>query len=791
MLKNYFIVALRSFYKQKTYALINLTGLTIAIAVAILAMLFIRHELSYDRWLPNQENIYKVYRQWGNDGGSGWTPYPLAEVLRSEFPEVRSATWTVEVGEVLVATADKQKSLYLKGAAITDSSFLHVLPYPLKYGNAQTAMQRPSSALLSHELAETLFGSENPLGKIVVFNDDTDFMVTGVLAPYQGNAHMNVDIVLHDTTHVGEHWSGNNPATYVALHAGADVAALEQKITDNINPRIKAEVKDSWERYPDWRLQKLPAVHLNEAQVHGPFTGKGSMRTVYIIGLVALVVLAIASINYMNLATAQATRRAREVGVRKVTGATNRQLITQFLAEATLQALVALPLAMLLADLILPAFETVVNRDLILNWSVWSSLSSYLLLLVIILGALSGSYPAFFLAAYRPADVLKGQWLRKDRGRILRHGMVVTQFTGAMVAAIVMFFIYQQVQFMQNQELGFQAEQVMVIKSNTNQTYQKVEAIKQQLLQHAHIRSISATSTMPGQPESDNAFKIEGMASDQFVDIYFTDSDYAETLSLTVKEGRFLTPADTTPNTFVVNETFLKEYNIQDPIGHPIKFSWSETPGMIVGVVKDFHYHSLEYDINPLVISGAIGPMRGGWVSNVAIRIASQDIRSTIAEVEQFWQQIEPNHPIRYTFLDDDFAELYAEQERLGQTLLYATILTLLIATLGLFALASYMAEQRTKEIGVRKVLGASISQIIVLLGSDFLRLVIIAGLVAAPVSLWLAYQWLSNFAYKTDITIIPFVATMAIAILVAIVTVSSRAWRAAHVNPVESLRSE
>lgn len=791
MFRNYLLVAFRSFQKQKVYAVVNLVGLTIALAVAMLAIVFIRHELSYDTWLPGHENIYKVYRQWDKDGGSSWTPYPLAEVLRNDFPEVKSATWVEEGNDILLATIDQQKSLYVKSLAATDSSFLQTIPLPLKYGDPTTALHRPNVALLSETLAKTLFGEENPLGKLVVLNGDMDFEVTGVMEPAKGNTHFNADIVICDTSYTSENWSGNNPATFLALHEGTDIAALEEKIKENINPRIKAEVNDGWESYPDWRLQAWSDIHLNEAHVEGPYTGRGSMRTVYIIGLVALVVLAIATINYMNLATAQATQRALEVGVRKVSGASHQQLVGQFLTEALLQAVIALPLAMLLAGQILPVFNSTVDRDLVLNWAIWKSLGLYLVALITLLGLLAGIYPAFFLSAYRPAEVLKGQWLRKDRGKLLRHGMVITQFTGAMIVAIVMFFIYWQVQFMQKQELGFQPEQVVVIRANTLNAYKKVAAIKQQLLQNTHIQSIAATSTMPGQPESDMGFRVGSLEKDKSVDVYFTDADYAEVIGLKMKEGAFLSATDTTVNNYVVNEAFVKEYHLEDPIGYPIQFSWITEPGRIIGVVEDFHIHSLAQGIKPLVISGAIGPMRGGWVGNVAIRVSSQDMRSTLAEIEQFWKQIEPAHPMRYTFLDNDFSKLYAEQQRLGQTLLYATILTLLIAVMGLFGLASYMAEQRTKEIGVRKVLGATVQQIVLLMGRDFLKLVLIAGLIATPIAFWLAKSWLSNFAYRMDMTLLPFALVILLAVLVAFITVSARAIRAAKVNPVESLRSE
>ncbi|WPP48465.1 ABC transporter permease [Catalinimonas niigatensis] len=792
MFRNYITIALRSFKRQKVYSLVNLTGLTLAISVAILAIVFIRHELSYNRWIPNAENIYQVYRQFDPGYGTAYTPMPLAEALRNDFPEVAHATRMKEMGEVLLATTDQQKSLYVQHAISADSSFLKVFPFSLKYGNAETAMESPSAALISEALAQSMFGNEDPVGKILLFNDETDFQVTGVLEAFQGNTHFDVDIVMQDTMQVGS-WTGNWPATYVTLHDGVAVADFEQKMTADFTPRIKALVGDSWDKLPDWRLQQLADIHLDKdhVQVGGPFTGEGNLRTLYIIGIVALLILVIASINYMNLATAQAARRAREVGVRKVTGATHRQLVGQFLSEATLQALIALPLSIALSGLILPAFETIVNRDLILGWEVWQSISPYLLMIVLVLGLLSGSYPAFFLAAYRPTDVLKGQWLRKDKGRVLRNGMVIAQFTGAMVAAIVMFFIYQQVQYMQAQELGFQAEQVLVIKANTRQTYEKVLATKQELLRNANVQSISASSTVPGQFHSDYAFQLEGKESDRFVNIYFTDADFADALDLKIKEGRFLGPADTTVRTFVVNEAFVKEHGLQEPIGHMIKFSSEDEQGQIIGVVEDFHYRSLEKRIEPLTFSGAVQPMRGGWVENVAVRLSSQNIRSTIADIEQYWKQVEPAHPIRYTFLDEDFSELYAEQERLGKTLLYATLLTLLIATLGLFALASYMAEQRVKEIGLRKVLGASVQQLVMLMGKDFLKLVLIAGIVAAPIAFWLTDQWLTSFPYRMDMSMLPFLLVIGIALLVAFVTVSSKAIQAAHANPVDSLKNE
>ncbi|MGB3776778.1 MAG: ABC transporter permease [Tunicatimonas sp.] len=797
MLKNYLLIAVRNFWKQKNYTLLNVGGLALAIATAILALLFVRHEYSYDRWVPNQKNIYKVYRQWDSDGGNAFTPYRLAEALRNEFPEIASATWAVESGRVLIGAED-QEGVFADKIATVDSSFLRVLPFPLRYGNIDNALERPRTAVLSNETSQKLFGNENPVGRTLRVNADTDYEITGVLAPFAGSSHLAIDALIRDTANVYLSWTGNNPATYVALNPNSSVATLEQKIADAINPRIQAEMESfgaNVDKYPDWRLLPLRDVQLSGGQIGGPFSGQGEERTVYVIALVALVIVTIASINYMNMATAQAARRAREVGVRKVTGAHQSQLMVQFLAEAALQCLLALPVAILLTELALPAFENVVNRDLTLDLNTWLQMLPYLLLLIVGLSIVSGSYPAFVLSGYRPTDVLKGQWLRRDQGKVLRQSLVVAQFTGAIVATIVMFFIYQQIRFMQNQELGFRGEQVMVITVNTQETYEKVLSLKSQLLQNPRVKAVATADGLPGSDYSDYGFEVGGQEQSVDSDIFFVDSDYPEALDLDMQEGRFLSPSDTSYLTFVVNEAFVKKYDLKDPVGHSLDFTGAEAlgdeRGRIIGVVKDFNFSSLERSIRPLVFSGGINALRGGYINAVAVRLQTDNLRETIADVEDFWRLVEPDHPIRYTFLDDDFAGLYAEQERLGQTLLYATCITLFIALLGLFGLASYVAERRTKEVGVRKVLGASVPQIVTLLGVDFLKVVLISGLVAAPIAWWLTRRWLADFAYRTEITVTPFLLAIALAVVVAVLTVSARAIKAALANPVDALRSE
>jgi putative ABC transport system permease protein len=713
--------------------------------------------------------------------------------MKQLFPEVEAATGLASNGQVLLTT-EENKSLYTLLAVTTDSSFLKVFPFPLVHGDKHTALDQPYSAVLTDALARKLYGQENPVGKILRVNDKQDYKITGVLAPYTGKTHLEAEIYYTDPASYFESWGGNNPETYVALHAQSDIAAFEAKVTKVATDRTKEEAAKYNVKYgqlPDWKLQPLQAIYLHSDNMGGPFTIKGDYRNSVILSTVAIIILLIAGINYMNMATAQAAKRAREVGVRKVTGATRTELIIQFLSESSLQSLACVPLVILLAHVFLPAFNVVTNKNMQLQWTEWVSISPYLLLLVLALGLLSGLYPAFFLSSYRPAEVLKGKGLQRDRGQFLRQGLVVVQFAMAITVAIVMTFIYRQVQYMQDQELGFAAEQTLVVPINTEEAVDRIQALKSEMRQNPRIAGITVSSSLPGTWCPDNMFKIAGVEEDQTAYMYWTDPDYLQTLELQMAQGQFFSwgdYTDTTGRSWVVNEAFVRRYNLKNPIGHPIGSSGQEKLGSIIGVVKDFHFQGLQSNIEPLILLPNV-KSRGGKYA--AIRMASQDIRSTVTFVENFWKRVEPAHPVQCTFLDEDFAKLYENQTRLGQTLLYTTFLTIFIAVLGLFGLASFMAEQRVKEIGVRKVLGASMSQIVLLLGKDFLKLVLIGGLVAVPAALYITNKWLADFAYQISISVTPFAIAIVLSLLVAALTVSGRAIKAALANPVKSLRSE
>jgi putative ABC transport system permease protein len=411
--------------------------------------------------------------------------------------------------------------------------------------------------------------------------------------------------------------------------------------------------------------------------------------------------------------------------------------------------------------------------------------------LVLGLGLVSGSYPAFILSAYQPAAVLKGKLHQSSRGGGIRQVLVVTQFSLAITVAIVMVFIYQQVQFMVNQQLGFQPSQVVVIPVNTSQTGERIDAFKSQLQQHPRIKDVTYSTSLPGTWHPDNMFRIAGADKDQSSNVYFTSPGYAHTLGLSLSRGRFFSyqhPADTA-NAFVVNEAFVQQYGLKHPVGHQMKFSNDQAYGTIIGVIKDFHYQGLQQSIRPLVMAGFKSQ---GWAPRyAAIRVTSEDLPATLAFLKAQWRQIEPAHPMRYSFLDDNFARQYDTFTRLGETMLYATLLTVLIACLGLFGLASFMAGQRTREIGIRKVLGATEWEIVHLLGRKFVQLVSIACVLAMPPAFWIASKWLADFAYRTSITALPFLMAAGVALLAAALTVSFRAYKAALADPVKSLRSE
>lgn len=788
MIRNYFFSAIRNLWKSKLYSLINIGGLALGLSVTVLILLFVYNELSYNQWIPDKDQVYRVIRYWPqNNGGTFWTPDPLAEQLVEEMPEIQQAAGLFVSSETMLE--HEEKKFFVQDIAYVDSTFFDVLSLPLKIGSRSEVLEEPNAVVISEHVANLFFGDSDPIDQTLRFNDELDLVVKGVLKPVE-LSHLGYDVYLR-FTRKNPSWNSNNRATYIKVNPESNIPELERKITESVSEykRIGWEAmnaKPGPDEFPEWRLQALTDIHLNSANI-GVFGGRaGDKKYVYIFGLIAFIVLLIASINYINLSTARALGRAREVGVRKVSGARRSQLVFQFLTETVIQAFVALLISIFLIELCITGFNEIVNRELTFlggNWPMWII---SMLGLSLIVGLLAGAYPAFIMSSFQPTKVLKSL-VKGKQGTAFRKGLVVTQFSLSVVLVIVMLFIYKQINYMMDQELGFSGDQVVVIPFNTNESYIKFQNMESEFLNIPGVYEASNASRLPGHGYPDWAMEILGKEEIGYPRTLFTGAGYDKVLGLEIVEGRYFSddhPSDTV-NTFVVNEAFIRENNIEDYSTAQIKFSGEEEYSRIIGVVKDYHFQGLDRRISPLVI---------GMLDDrnfATLLVSSENLPATMSQIEKVWAQVEPVHPMRSSFLDEDFSGLYEEYRRFGKALLYATFLAVFIAILGLFGLATYSTYTRIQEIGVRKVLGATVNQLSFMLVSSFIKWVLLAGIIATPVGYLISNRWLEDFAYRTSVSPLPFIGAIGLAIILAAITVSFQAIWASTRNPVEALRYE
>ncbi len=794
MFSNHLKIALRNLFKHKTIAFINIFGLAVGFVVAILSILYIKNELSYEKWLPNQEQVYRVYRQSDQQvGGWVYSPQPLATTLTTNIAGIEQATNLFLAEEMLVSKGEK--SIYLQNVAIVDSSFFGVFAFPFSAGDANSALQQNHSIVISERIANLFFGTTNPTGEYLKLDGKTDYLITGVLKKIAKNTHLNHEVYLSNKNYVPAQWLANRVTTYIQKAAAADIEQISAQTDQFLLPifqkemrtyNLPAEKKD----IAKWKFQPIKDIHLHSGKIAAFNASTGAVNKIYLFVFLAFIVLLIASINYMNLATAKAAGRAKEVGMRKVSGAKKSQLIGQFLTEAMLQSVIALVIAMVLSELLLPVFQQITNRELSFFAGDFISIVIPLFGLSLLIGGLAGIYPAFFLSNFAPIKVLKGNLMRTTKGQFFRKSLVVTQFSVAITLIILMLFVYQQVDFMQQQDLGFQGEQVLTIKLNNADAAEKFEQRRANFEQIETIQSIAFSNTLPGENSSVYALDIDGMEQNTNADVLFVTADFDKTLDLTLKEGRFFSTDYATDEStaYVVNERFIKVNNIKNPIGQKVRLMRDQQYWQIIGVVKDFHSSGLQTAIEPLVMTSRKNMEN---YRQVAFKLKSTNLVNTVESIKKEWAKIEPGYPIRFGFLDEKFATQYKENESFGRILFYVTGLTLLIAMLGLFGLASFMVAQRTKEIGVRKVLGASITALVNLLVKDFVKLVLIAGLIALPIGFYIVQLWLQDFAYATAITMFPFAISILAALLLAMLTVGYQSIIVSMENPIKALKSD
>jgi len=780
MYKNYFKVALRNLKKNKLYSFINIIGLALGMACCILILLWVQDELSYDRFHENAGRLFRVvdHEVFSNGDFLIFTSNPpaLGPILKDDYPEiVNTARYTRLSGRVI-----KHEDLVFNedGFACVDPSLFEMFMFPFVSGNAKTVLSDPYSMVITEEMASKYFGAEDPMGKTIRVDNRLDFQVTGVIRNIPSNSHLRFSFVIpfqtvQDFGRRNEGWDSFFCRTYVLLDKNASSADVNGKISEI----IKQHYDDI---FATIYLQPIQDIHLHSIT----FGGTGDIRIVILFSVIAGFVLVTACINFMNLATARSGKRALEIGLRKVVGADRKNIIGQFYGETMLLSFVALIIAGILVRIFLPAFNTLSGKQLSIHFT--QNLTIFLILIgtAMVTGLISGSYPALFLSSFQPVKVLSGTLKAGTKSSIFRKILVTVQFVLTITLIIGTIVINRQLSFIRNHKLGYNKEQVVCLRLQGD-VYQKIDLLKNEFRKNPSILSATAVSNLPTSAGSSVALNDwEGRNFDDSFLIYLlsVDYDYLNTLQMEMAEGRFFSREFTadTADGIIVNETAVHIMGMESPVGKRV------LSARIVGVIKDFHFRSFHKKIDPLVIYSSPREYR-----YLMIKLKSGEVSNTIDNIEKTWQRLVPEFPFEFQFLDAHFDRIYRSDQRVETVINTFTFLTLSISCLGLFGLAAFTAEQRTKEIGIRKVLGASISRIIVLLAKEFTKWVVIANIVAWPLGYLMMNKLLQGYAYRVNIGWWIFAFSGGLAFLISLLTVSFQAIKAARANPVEALKYE
>ena len=787
MFKNYLTVAIRNLKRFKAYSLINILGLAIGMACCIQISFLVQQELTFDSHHQNANHIYRIVQK-VKDQAAPYIPAPLAPALLKDFPKVTQAVRIYHREDVLVHTSDK--SFYEK-ITCADPSILNVFTIPFIEGNKQNALQTPNAILITQKMAQKYFNAQNPIGQTLTLQDRT-FIITGIIQNAPTNTQLQYDFIapfqsLKNIRTDLDSWWNSNYITYLQISSAQDAQNLEQNMPNWVKGYIDLSGASGY--LENFGLQSLTDIHLYV---------DGHITFVYVFSAIALFILLIACINFMNLSTARATNRAQEVGLRKVVGAHRSQLIRQFLGESLLMSGAAFIVAIALVEIFQNALPY--NTDN-MQWTNHGILLLSFVGLALIVGLFAGSYPAFFLSAFQPVDVLKGSTSKGTRGGLLRKGLVTMQFAISITLIIGTSIVQTQLTFFRTKNLGYQTDQILVIdKVHSAMPYiegatqQRFELLKEKLLTHTAITQATISSAIPSNRGiSSYAFRPEGAEKMGGIITYIVDTDFINLMDMTLVAGRNFSPDKSTDikNAFILNESALKETNWNTPaeaIGKQVR--WTGNTGEVIGIVKDFHFNTLKENIRPLLMTQN-DVYRQWGETYLLLRVQAQNLPTTLAFIEQTWQEMAPQHPFQSFFLDDDFARLYQNEEQLAQTVGIFATLAIFIACLGLLGLASFTAQQRRKEIGVRKVLGASTANISIMLSKEFATLILFANIIAWPTAYWMMSKWLENFAYRMDHDITLFLFSGLLTLIIALGTVGYQALKAARANPIDALRYE
>lgn len=808
MIENYIRIAVRNLVRNKTFTFINMLGLAIGLSASMLILIYINHELSYDKFFSDADRIYRVSvdgRMSGDFFNAAVSPAPLAPALKNDYPEVESSVRIRNMSqEALLSFEDKK--FYESDLMMADSSFFDIFDFKPKFGDLKNALYEPLSVVITSSMAKKFFGDINPVGEVLKLNNEFMLKVTAVIEDIPNNTHFDFPAVISwasiqqlDPAGTNGNWGSLAFYTYVMLAENTDVELFEEKIKTVIMDKIIVESGESPEIFKDFQmefnayLQPLTDIHLH-SNLMAEISPNSDISYIYTFSVIAIFILLIACINFMNLTTARSARRAKEVGIRKVHGAVKKYLVFQFLSESIVLAMITLVIALLMVEIFLPLFGEVVGREL--DRSILSNPLMILkfAFLALFVGFVAGSYPAFYLSSFRPAAVLKGVRTGNRQTVSLRNILVVFQFAISIFLIIGTGVINEQIDYMQNKRLGFDKERIIIVELRNKRLRENVNSLISEFKKIPSVEFISASSLTPGGGSDGSAYFPEGLSANDPWLIFNSgvDYDYINAMGMKMIRGRnFSREFATDSNAIIINKTLWQKLGWgEEVIGKKIKpgdpmndFSYH-----VIGVVDDFHFASLHDKVEPFLFFLPRYDLR-----NLCIRLAPGDIAGHLSNINDVWNQLEPEFPFEYQFLDQAFNELYSAEIRLSKMYVYFTIIAIFIACLGLFGLSSYLAEQRTKEIGIRKTFGATAGGLAVMLTRDFTKWIILANFIAWPAAYLLMERWLGQFAYRIflpgewDI----FIYAGLISFFIAIITVSFQTFRAAATNPSRSLKYE
>lgn len=804
MIQNYFKIAWRNLKKNKGISFINITGLAIGISVCFIILLFIQDELSYDRFNENADRIVRIVFNASINGGKINETHvmpPVAQTLKHDYPEVAEATRLRTYGNPKIVYGDK---IFRDASfAYVDSNFFRVFTLPLRKGNINSVLLQPNSVVITEEIAKKYFGDEEPIGKILKFNNEGAlYTVTGIMEKIPSNAHFHFDVLgsmrsLQESRE--QSWLVSDYFTYVLLTKGSDYKKLETKLPAMVEkymgPQIAQSMGLSLNQFHSrgnelgFSLQRLTDIHLR-SNGNYEIEPRGNEQYLYIFGAVALFMLIIACINFINLSTAGASKRSKEVGIRKVMGSLRTDLIKQFILESVLLTFLALIVSLLLVQISLPLFNELSGKNLVLRFT--KNTSTIFLILTALVGLLAGIYPAFFLSSFNPISVLKSRFVQGGKSITLRSGLVVFQFFISVALMIGTTVVYQQLKYIQNKQLGYDKDQIMVL-NNSWALGRNEKVFKEELLKDSRVLNIATSSYKPsGKTNSNNTLIYPDGKDNQLTRIlkYHIDEQYIPTMGMKLTEGRnFSKSFGTDSSGLIINETAAKSFGWgKKAVGHIITQAdynaGQKKDFTVIGVVKDFHFRSLHEAITPVIM--ALHPQWG-----LIIKMKGNDVNGLVTSMKKQWADFNTGEPFDYAFMDDLYNKTYIAEEKTGRILSIFSMLTIFVACLGLFGLAAFTAEQRTREIGIRKVLGASAGQITNMLSKEFIKLILAACIIAFPLSYWMMHTWLQDFVYRINISWWIFPLAAFVAIMIALVTISFQAIKAALANPVDSLRTE